>query len=395
MNRRLVSRFVAGDPLRGLACLAVIAVHTAAGAVWVTGYGSGPQKVEYLRAYGGAVDWVLLRLPTAVFVFFALSGYLISRPFVRAFVIGRPLPSIRSYAMHRALRILPALWVTLALILIVIPQERVTPAGGVLARFLLVSDFAHGPLAGVIGQAWSLRTEAGFYVVLPFIALFASRFAAPRLGETGRRRFVLAGCALITAWSLLLLAVGPEGHLDWIRAPYVMGLAFCPGAALAALECDPDWRPVRRGSVALALFALGLVAIALNPLAHHVWLTFALATLGSGLVVAVPLLREREGERGAAERLFESAPLQWLGSRSYPIFLVHLAVMSEVYPLVRGASGYKVAYAELLPLTLAFTLVVAELIHRLVERPFLRSRERQRRAAAAPAVEPLPVAVRP
>ena len=111
--------------------------------------------------------------------------------------------------------------------------------------------------------------------------------------------------------------------------------------------------------------------------------------------MAVPLLREREGERGAAERLLESAPLQWLGSRSYPIFLVHLAVMSEVYPLVRGASGCKVAYAELLPLTLAVTLVVAELIHRLVERPFLRYRARRRRTPAPPVVEPVPAAARP
>jgi peptidoglycan/LPS O-acetylase OafA/YrhL len=388
-----VRRFVAGDPLRGIACLAVIAVHTANGAVWATGYGSGPKPLNYLEAFGQPIDFVLQRLPTAVFVFFALSGYLIARPFVRAFVFGRPLPPIRAYLARRALRILPALWVTLALILIVIPQERVVPLTDVLGRLALVSSFSHGPLAGVFGQAWSMRTEAGFYIGLPLIAIASLGLAGHRFGEAGRRRFVLAGCAVVSVASLTLASIGPGDHLDYIRAPYVLGFSFCPGVALAALECDPDWRPLRRGLSALALVALALTAIAFNGSMPRLWMSFVLSAIGSGLLVAVPLLREREGARGPVEDVLASAPLQWLGSRSYPIFLVHLAVMAELYPLVRGMSGYKTAYAALLPLTIVCTFAVAELIHRAVERPFLRYRDRRRRTAIAP--PPLPAPVRP
>jgi peptidoglycan/LPS O-acetylase OafA/YrhL len=388
-----VRRFVAGDPLRGLACLAVIAVHTADGALWATGYGSGPNRIDYYHAFGGFIDYVLLRFPTVIFLFFALSGYLIARPFVRAFVLDRPLPSIRTYAFNRALRILPALWLTIGLILLVIPQERVVPAGDVLSRLALVSSFSHGPLAGVFGQVWSIRTEAAFYIAMPLIALLVWRLAGGRFGERGRRRIVLAGCVLVSVECLVVLGLGPEKHVDFVRSPHVIGLAFCPGVALAAYECDPDWRPVRHWAVALLLMLLGLTAVAFNPVMPHMWLVFALATIGCGLVVAVLLLREREGAQGPVERMFASAPLQWLGSRSYPIFLVHMAVMAELYPLIRHASGYKVGYAILFPATVAVTLVVAELMHRAVERPFLRYRERRRRVA--PAVEPLPLPAAP
>ena len=131
---------------------------------------------------------------------------------------------------------------------------------------------------------------------------------------------------------------------------------------------------------------IALAAIGLNGSVPDLWMTFALSALGSGLLVAVPLLREREGARGRVEDVLAGAPLQWLGSRSYTIFLVHMAVMAELYPLVSGMSGYKTAYAALLPLTIATTFVVAEIIHRAVERPFLRYRERQRQAA--PTLEP-------
>jgi peptidoglycan/LPS O-acetylase OafA/YrhL len=391
-----VRRFVAGDPLRGLACLAVIAVHTANGAVWSTGYASGPHPLNYLDAFGQPVDFVLQRLPTAVFVFFALSGYLIARPFVRAFILDRPRPPIPAYLLRRALRILPLLWVTLALILIVIPQERAIPVTDVIGRLTLVSTFSHGPLAGVFGQAWSLRTEAGFYLGLPLAALAAQRLAAARLGERGRRRFVLTGCAVVSAGSLALAGLGPESHIDYIRAPHVLAFAFCPGVALAALECDSGWRPVKSGSTALALIVIALGAIALNGSAPHLWMSFALSGLGCGLLVAVPLLREREGARGPVERLFESAPLQWLGSRSYPIFLAHMAVMAELYPIVRHMSGYKTAYAALLPLTMVTTFAVAEVLHRAMERPFLRYRERRRSSPAAlDAPAPIAAAVQP
>jgi peptidoglycan/LPS O-acetylase OafA/YrhL len=385
-----VRRFVAGDPLRGIACLAVIAVHTANGAVWATGYGKGPQPLNYLKAFGQPVDFVLQRLPTAVFVFFALSGYLIARPFVRAFVLGAERPAIGPYLLRRALRILPLLWVTLALILIVIPQERVVPVTDVVGRLMLVSGFSHGPLAGVFGQAWSLRTEAGFYLGLPLVALAAFRLGEGRWSERGRRRFVLIACAAISVGSLALAAVGPNDHLDYIRAPWVLAFAFCPGVALAALETNPDWRPIRNGATAAALAGLGLVAIALNGSVPDLWMNFAFSALGSGLLVAVPLLREREGQSGPIERLFASAPLQWLGSRSYPIFLVHMAVMGELYPLVSGMSGYKTAYAALLPLTIVTTFVVAEILHRAVERPLLRYRGRQRSTTSTPTPIPAP-----
>jgi peptidoglycan/LPS O-acetylase OafA/YrhL len=51
-------------------------------------------------------------------VFFALSGFLLYRPYLAARLAGRPQPSTRSFLRRRWLRILPAYWVALTVLAI-------------------------------------------------------------------------------------------------------------------------------------------------------------------------------------------------------------------------------------------------------------------------------------
>src|SRR5687767_15804809 len=67
---------------------------------------------DVLITNGGAGIWL----------FFALSGYLIGAPFVRALQSGEPLPGAKRYATRRAARILPAYWIALATLLILVPR---------------------------------------------------------------------------------------------------------------------------------------------------------------------------------------------------------------------------------------------------------------------------------
>ena len=95
-------------------------VHIATGALFATlyvaGASSAPQPEQL--AFGELGELVLDALPASVYLFFALSSFLDPRPFVEAFVAGGPLPSLRSYARNRALRIFPAAWALLAFVLI-------------------------------------------------------------------------------------------------------------------------------------------------------------------------------------------------------------------------------------------------------------------------------------
>src|SRR5215218_2704244 len=112
-------RFIAGDPLRGLAVIGVVVFHAMNDAMNSTGFGERFQGPEgRLAAYGDVLGSLQVSGSFGVWIFFVLSGYLIGRPFVRAAIYRRPLPSISRYAMKRALRILPTYWVVLALVLV-------------------------------------------------------------------------------------------------------------------------------------------------------------------------------------------------------------------------------------------------------------------------------------
>jgi peptidoglycan/LPS O-acetylase OafA/YrhL len=86
------------DLLRAVAALGVVYGH--AGLLRDLGGGSphGPERFVAENGWKG------------IFLFFALSGYLISLPFVRSLTFGSPPPSMRGYTRRRFARILPAHW---------------------------------------------------------------------------------------------------------------------------------------------------------------------------------------------------------------------------------------------------------------------------------------------
>ena len=62
-------------------------------------------------ALRGPFDGLLSRLDAGVAIFFVISGFLLYRPHVIATVEARPRPATGNYLWHRALRIMPALWI--------------------------------------------------------------------------------------------------------------------------------------------------------------------------------------------------------------------------------------------------------------------------------------------
>src|SRR4051794_25208005 len=94
-------RFPLFDGLRAIAALSVLVYHTSA-------Y-SGAQRESIVAP-------VLARLNTGVVIFFAISGFLLYRPFVAARMDARPGPGTFKYARRRFLRIVPAYWVALTIL---------------------------------------------------------------------------------------------------------------------------------------------------------------------------------------------------------------------------------------------------------------------------------------
>src|SRR5688572_16339952 len=93
-----VTRYGAVEGLRAAAALLVVLTHVA---YW-TGY-----------VNAGFLGGLASRGDLGVAVFFVLSGFLLSRPWLEAAFRGDPAPDARRYAVHRAARLLPGYYLAL------------------------------------------------------------------------------------------------------------------------------------------------------------------------------------------------------------------------------------------------------------------------------------------
>src|SRR6478609_5083764 len=167
------------DLLRALAIIIVVVYHAA-----LFGF-KLPGRVDRF-------GWI------GVDLFFVLSGYLIGGQLLAPLARDQSISLGRFFA-RRALRIMPAYFVVLA-IYIFLPSWREYPDMYPWWKFLVsVQNIGlHGGTA--FSHAWSLAVEDQFYLALPFILLFVNRW--PRAAMIIPCSIVFGGIALRTffAW---------------------------------------------------------------------------------------------------------------------------------------------------------------------------------------------------
>ncbi|MEA2684667.1 MAG: hypothetical protein QOK05_2995 [Chloroflexota bacterium] len=357
-------------------------------------------QLNYPLVFGPLAGAVLSHLDLGLYLFFVLSGYLITRSFAAAYVDGRDMPGLGRYVRNRLLRIVPAYWAIFGLLFarhLLLPDRF--PRGYFTSQpfeILPVLGFAQNfnpfnRAAELVWPAWTLDVEIGFYLLVP-VLLFGLA-AAPRPGRRVGRAGLLAAVVLgLAIGSLYFRSSAPIDDV-WLRSLPAMLVAFTPGVLLAVLE--PVVAPLLRARPAMrhAAFLLLLLAagfFCLNHLAGpylpayihtaHTWRTL-LAAVASGCVVAAPLWWQWCGH--GAWRLLDNGPLRWVGRRSYSLYLVHWGIALDL-GLVRGGSP---AWAPAGPyrllaigvtVLLACSLAAAAASYRLFERPFLDLRMRRR-----------------
>lgn len=363
------TRFVAGDPVRAVAALAVLVFHAA--------------LIGSLLNFGGGVHTPIERslgtpganLDVGLFLFFSLSGYLIGRPFVASWLLGRELPSIRRYAERRVRRIVPLFWLVCAVLVI-----RLGVHGGQVGETLAVPAFAQwvgeSTLRQHLQQAWTLDAELAFYALVPLLALLAARLpvrpGVPRLAVLATTVVALA------AASLVALGAWPS---TFDKTPVGALFAFAPGVALAAAE--PWALPRLRGTGAGRAIAWGLAALAvaaaamlLGPIGReHPALRDGVGTLLAGGVVGALLVWQWTA--GRAPRLLDNPPLRALGRWSYGIYVLHWPLMLEIVRHMHRSGSARRTTLELLAMALPATIALAALTWRLVERPLIAAGHRE------------------
>jgi peptidoglycan/LPS O-acetylase OafA/YrhL len=360
------------DAYRAVAAIAVVATHV--------GYQTGTTGQGLFGAF-------LSRMDIGVALFFALSGFLLYRPWAVAQEHRRRGPRVRGYLWRRALRILPAYWVVVVVALVALPENAGASGSTWVANLLLVQIYVPDTLTHGLTQMWSLATEVAFYLLLPVLGQATSRWA---------RRWSPLLCAVVVGgvlvavnvvWSLVIHtgdSVGLAGF--WLPS---FTTWFAVGIVLAGLVGHlaagrSGGRPLRLlleladQPGACWVLAVGLLLTATTPLAgprafegSATPSQAVVKNLVYGLVVAVVLLPATLGStRGYFWRTFTWAPLRRLGDISYGVFLWHLVVLSAVLtvtarPIFSG--GFWPVFLE----TLLGSFAVAGTSWVVLERPVL------------------------
>ena len=254
------ARFPLVDGVRAIAALTIFFFHVS--------FHLGLLSDNALSRYLG-------NLNVGVPIFFVISGFLLYRPFVAARLDRLRRPATGPYAVRRATRIIPAYWVALPIVTVMlgIEAEVFTPSG-IVTYFGFLQAYDLSTVTGGIGQAWTLCIEVTFYIALVFWA------AGARLLPGVDRRSVVQGelvalaglFAFSLAWQLVVapsFALGDRGYLAAQISLPAFADQFALGMALAvasAAVSDGARLPRAIGALIARPWAWVLMALALYAL---------------------------------------------------------------------------------------------------------------------------------
>ena len=368
--------------------------------------------VAFAAGFSGAHFWgpLVRRADVGVAVFFVLSGFLLYRPFLQALLDQEPGPSVRPYLKRRGLRIFPAYWVALAVVVGVIGVVGARPRDylswvfilqiyGSLATFLGPAiRSASGDIGHPLGLAWTLAVEISFYVFLPiFAALMA--FLSRRLDLRGRWRLQVAALAGMFVGSLTLRVILDETlsladstfYNHWL--PMQLNL-FALGMGLALLgealrrQVVPDRIVALFDSRLLPWVCWGLAAasfaavsfwvdVGVSEFYHPLGHDMALQLL-YGLTALLLLFPDtiRPLRRGVSPKVLAGIPLRQLGLVSYGIYLWQDIVIDQ-YLRHSHHRSFSAPFVPALLWVGAATTLVATLSYFVVERPALSLKNRR------------------
>jgi peptidoglycan/LPS O-acetylase OafA/YrhL len=344
-------RYVAGlDGIRALAVLAVIVYHLGFG--W---------------AAGGMLG---------VGVFFTLSGYLITDLLLGHWKRHGDL-GLRTFWLHRARRLLPALFAMLAVVSVLVAvfdsdalgafRRQAVSAALYFANWSTIAQhgsyFARFAPPLPLDHLWSLSIEEQFYLVWP-LALLAGIWVA-----RGRARLALLTLVL-AAGSLVLMGTLYHPGYDPTRVyegtdTRAFGLLI--GAALALVWPSrlpptagrPHIRQALDAGGVIGLVGIGVLVWRTGPLSSFLYPTgFLLLSLATIAVIAAVV---NPGSRLGA--VLGCRPLRWTGVRSYGIYLWQWPIIILLSPGPGPQPLGRVA------MEVAITLVLAALSWRFLEDP--------------------------
>lgn len=168
------TRLTGADGVRAIACLSVILHHL-----------SQRLAMPVQKPWIQEMQSVLLLGNSGVSLFFVLSGFLLSFPFWMAYLENEAYPSIRTYVLRRAARIMPGFYVSFLVCLLLvwrldIPTEYMWQR--IITGFTFTAGFHYTTLfpSDLNGPLWSVSFEVFCYMLMPLFMALLFKFSKRR-----------------------------------------------------------------------------------------------------------------------------------------------------------------------------------------------------------------------
>jgi peptidoglycan/LPS O-acetylase OafA/YrhL len=317
------------DGLRAIGFLLVVTAHLPAVPLF-----------EYLQGW------------TAVWIFFAISGYLVTMLLIREERKNGTIAYGR-FLVRRFFRIVPSYYAVVALYLVVlgsVPQlaadyEALKPS--LPYHLTLMSEFIGQPFTAFT-HLWAVGVETKFYVLFPPIVFLLVR------NDTWRFAGTLAATVMLTATAPLM----PSDQLSFVANAWC---AILVGVLLAQiLEWPRGFAFVAAVTRVPAVVPLLLVAAVFVMLRY-------VEVLPAVAVVMVYLVAHITMRDSLMRRLLGWGPLVYLGQRSYGGYLLHILAVHVGFVVFGGSTvvGGLLTFG----FALAVTIPAAELLYRVIEQP--------------------------
>lgn len=353
------------DGVRAIACLSVVTYHltlvtTQDIHLW---YPHNVSRWLATLAYAG---------DTGVTLFFVLSGFLLFMPYAKSLLFDATWPLARHFYLRRLLRIVPAYYVTLFLMILLYQPDylHANHLGDLFMFLTLFMDSSPTAFKQINGPFWSLAVEWQFYLLLPLIAL-GIFWIVRRFSPQKRLPALLYCVGGVIAWGLFSRAMGlyltqhPTQTFHLPRIVINIFLFFFYGVPSAGLHgkfledfgigmlvstlyifwskqsSDSKFR-LTALRLSPWLFAAGLLWLYVMfmwkydqkfprtwplfdnyfPLLDHV--SELGYSIGFGFCIAAILFGA-----GWLKRPFEWTPLRWIGLLSFGIYMWHLKLLEN------------------------------------------------------------------
>lgn len=316
------------------------------------------------------------RVSGGVDVMLMLSGFFVGGSLWRRYRESER-PSLRSFYLHQAGRLIPMLAVTVAATavagLVLLPRNRwpggaretVASLGYVENWYLAVSAHEYGaadPDQSPWQHLWSLAVQGQIFLLLP-VALLIVHLLSRRLSTQGRARALLALLIglLVSSFAFAAYLSASDEAVAYFHT-YARLWEFLVGAVIALVPQTTWWRD---SPIASVVGWLGLIALLSTGFVVDGASSFPgpSALLPVGGAAAVVLCRHRFGPG----LLLGLRPLELAGRYSYALYLWHWPVL--VFAVTAGLRRYRYVTT---PFVLVVSVLLAVVSYHLIEAPMRR-----------------------